>query len=394
MSRTSNPSGAVAAGHAVAQGLPTTFDDRAGHVAPVPPAACAGPAQPPPATMSAMDRWFSRPTSRTWSVDTAAAAALDFHRSLPGYEPTPLVELPDLADELGVGRLLVKDESSRLGLPAFKVLGASWACHQVLQRQPGARLVTATDGNHGRAVARMAGHFGVAATVFVPEVMLPETADRIAAEGADVVRLDVGYDDAVRTAAAYAGESTDRALVQDTAWDGYTQVPAWIVEGYQTLLRELDEQLGAAPDLVAVPVGVGSLAEAVVRHYRRAGASHPSVLSVEPDTAACVLASLVVGEPVTVPTGATVMAGLNCGTVSASAWPVLRDGCDAAVAVTDAECLAAVGDLARRGVSSGPSGAATLAGVRVALTSPERRVALDLSDDSVVVLLSTEGNAR
>jgi diaminopropionate ammonia-lyase len=111
----------------------------------------------------------------------------------------------------------------------------------------------------------------------------------------------------------------------------------------------------------------------------------------EPDTAACVLASLTAGRPVTVPTAATVMAGLNCGTVSASAWPVLRAGCDAAVAVSDHDALRAVDDLGRLGVSSGPSGAATLAGVRAALTGAGRRAALDLGDDAVVVLLSTEG---
>ncbi len=344
-----------------------------------------------------MTSWFSSPLARSWTAPAsrpAAPAALDFHRSLPGYQPTPLVELPEVADELGVGRVLVKDESSRLGLPAFKVLGASWACHQVLQRHPGARLVTATEGNHGRAVARMAAHFGVAATVFVTEIMLPGTAERIAAEGAEVVRVAGDYDDAVRAAAQYAAGSAGCALVQDTAWDGYTEVPAWIVEGYQTLVREVDEQLGAAPDLVAVPIGVGSLAEAVVRHYRRAGAKHPSVLSVEPDTAACALASLAAGHPVRVSTAATVMAGLNCGTVSSAAWPVLRDGCDAAVCVSDDEAERAVADLAGLGVSSGPCGASTLAGVRAALSAPGRREALALGDDSVVVLLSTEGNLR
>jgi diaminopropionate ammonia-lyase len=281
--------------------------------------------------------------------------ALAFHRALPGYAPTPLHELPELAAELGVASVAVKDESRRLGLPAFKVLGASWACHRVLQRHPGAHLVTATDGNHGRAVARMAAHFGVGATVFVPDVMLPATAARIEAEGAEVVRLEVGYDDAVRAAAAYAAESPDRALVQDTAWEGYTEVPAWIVEGYDTLVEEVDEQLGAAPDLLVVPVGVGSLAEAMVRHYRRPDAPHPAVLLVEPTTAACVLASLRAGRPTSVPTGDTVMAGLNCGTISAAAWPVLRDGCDAAVSVTDEEALRAVEDLGRLGVSSGPA---------------------------------------
>jgi len=341
-----------------------------------------------------MTSWYSSPAARDWVCPPSPGNAHAFHQSLPGYSPTPLVPVPELAAELGVGRLLVKDESARLGLAAFKVLGASWACHQVLQEQPGAMLVAATDGNHGRAVARMAAHFGVAATVFVPAVMLPQTAARIADEGATVVRTAGDYDDAVRSAAAFAADQPGRALIQDTAWAGYEQIPAWIVQGYQTLLDEIDTQLGEAPDLVAVPVGVGSLAEAVVRHYRRPGTAHPSVLSVEPDTAACVLASLSAGRATTVATAATVMAGLNCGTVSRSAWPVLRAGLDAAVAVSDHDALRAVADLGQLGISSGPSGAATLAGARAALTEPGRRAALGLDADAVVVLLSTEGNPR
>ena len=175
---------------------------------------------------------------------------------------------------------------------------------------------------------------------------------------------------------------------------GYEQIPAWIVEGYETLLDEVDEALGAAPDLVAVPVGVGSLAQAVVTHYRRRESRHPSVLAVEPVTAACVLASLRSGSRTSIETGATNMAGLNCGTPSIAAWPVLLAGCDAAVAVTDDAATLAVTDLARDGVWSGPSGAATLAGVRAALTGPgseTRRRELGIDDTSTVVLLSTEG---
>jgi diaminopropionate ammonia-lyase len=344
--------------------------------------------------MIRMMSWYVSPTARDWTGRFVPSEAHAFHRTLPGYAPTPLVAVPEVATELGVGRVLVKDESSRLGLPAFKVLGASWACRQVLEQRPGVTLVTATDGNHGRAVARMAAHFGVEATVFVPEVMLRGTAARIAEEGAKVVWVDGDYDAAVRRAAEFADGQPDRALVQDTAWDGYEQVPAWIVEGYQTLLEEVDAQLEEPPDLVAVPVGVGSLAEAVVRHYRRPDAARPRVISVEPDTAACVLASLTADRPVTVSTAATVMAGLNCGTMSSSAWPVLRAGCDAAVAVSDDEALRAVDDLGRLGVCSGPSGAATLAGARAALTDPQRRAALDLDHDAVVVLLNTEGHPR
>lgn len=384
-----------------------------------------------------MQLWSRNPRARSVVLPATGGAAAprgvrDLHRSLPGYAPTPLVDLPELAVELGVGQVLVKDESVRLGLPAFKALGASWACRQVLDRSPGAELVTATDGNHGRAVARMAAQLGTKSTVFVPAVMPASTAALIAGEGARVVRVDGDYDEAVRTAAAHAA-APGRELVQDTAWEGYEEVPQWIVDGYATLLEEVDEALGRQPDLVVVPVGVGSLAQAVVAHYRAAPKAAPDaaagadpdtaaaadpgaaaavapgaviatgdtvgpargtqVMSVEPDTAACVVTSLLAGEPRSVPTGDTVMAGLNCGTISSLAWPVLRDGLSAAITVTDEDALRASADLAALGVTSGPCGAATLAAIRSALGDPDRRRDLALDDQAVVVLLSTEGTS-
>ena len=197
-------------------------------------------------------------------------------------------------------------------------------------------------------------------------------------------------------------------LIQDTAWDGYEQVPSWIVAGYETLFAEIDAQLaaagaawfgGAGAGLISVPVGVGSLAQAAVAHYRRSGLPRqrrPLLLSVEPDTAACVLRSLADGALASVPTAATVMNGLNCGTPSSIAWPYLRDGLDAAIAVTDADAREAVAALSAAGVTAGPSGAAGLAGLRAALTgagaaSRRRDLGLDAGRAPVVVCLSTEG---
>jgi diaminopropionate ammonia-lyase len=341
-----------------------------------------------------MTNWYAAPGARGWTSTAPTGAARAFHRALPDYAPTPLVDLPALAAELGVARVMVKDESSRLGLPAFKVLGASWACAQVVGDRTGLRLVTATDGNHGRAVARMAARLGAASTVFVPAVMSEAAAAVISSEGADVVRTDADYDETVRRAAEFAAGADSRRLVQDTAWPGYEQVPAWIVEGYDTLLDEVDAALGRAPDLVVVPVGVGSRAQAVVVHYRQPGTGRASVLSVEPDTAACVLASLAAGQSSTVGTAGTIMAGLNCGTPSSAAWPVLRDGCDAAVCVSDEAAAQAVTDLGRLGVSSGPCGAASLAGARAALGRPERRREIGVDEHSVVALLSTEAGPQ
>ncbi|MER7492989.1 diaminopropionate ammonia-lyase [Streptomyces pharetrae] len=354
-------------------------------------------------------RWFAQPGAvRTWRCAPAPRQVRDFHAALTGYSPTPLTELPSLAAELRIGRVFVKDESCRLGLPAFKALGASWAVHRTLaeraangERRGRATLVTATDGNHGRAVARMAHLLGQKAHVFVPRGVHRQAVAAIAAERAEVTEVPGNYDDAVRLAAE-AAAGPDAVLVQDTAWPGYERIPRWIVEGYSTLCAEIDEQLAAAgvtegPDLVSVPVGVGSLAQAVVTHYRSRPSGHaPALLSVEPDAAACVLRSLVLGRPVTVETGETTMAGLNCGTPSSIAWPYLRGGLDAAVAVGDADSARAAGDLAALGVASGPCGAASLAGLRAALSGPdagERRTALGLGPSSVAVLLSTEGTA-
>ena len=323
---------------------------------------------------------FLRPDARDWRCPPAPTQARDFHATLPGYAPTPLTELPALAAELGAGRLFVKDESSRLGLPAFKALGASWAVHRVLEGRTGqVTLTTATDGNHGRAVARMAGLFHQRAHVFVPRTVHPQAIEAIKAEGAEVTVVDGSYDDAVSLAA-----KADGVLVQDMGWPGYEEIPAWIVEGYGTLCTEIDDQLGEEPDLVVVPVGVGSFAQAVITHYR-GRAARTRLLAVEPETAACVLASLEAGELTTVPTSDTIMAGLNCGTPSATAWPFLHHGLDAAVAVSDADCVRAMRDLTALGVHSGPCGAAPLAGLRAA-----RR---ELGDLGTVVLISTEGQA-
>ena len=336
-----------------------------------------------------------------------------FHASMPGYYATRLVELPELAAELGVGAVLVKDESDRLGLPAFKILGASWAVNCALSKRGGfdtpatglpelrkrvgnaaITLVTATDGNHGRAVARMAQLLGLAARVYVPAGTTAKTLKAIADEGAQVVQTELRYDDVVRAAASSTTNRPADILIQDTAWRGYEEIPQWIVDGYSTMFDEIDAQLGErAPDLIAVPTGVGSLLQAALQHYRKTAQQRsPAVLAVEPVTAACVTASLAAGKPISVDTSRpTSMAGLNCGTVSTIAWPAIRDTLAAAVVVTDDQAHTAMRRLHELGVPAGPSAAASLAGVRAALGDTSQREALATRTDSIVVLISTEG---
>ena len=358
--------------------------------------------------------WVLRVGAREWRGDPAATAARAFHRTLPGYRATALVGLPGLAAQLGVGAVWVKDESDRFGLPAFKVLGASWAVNRALAERAGragpvadlaalralvagtrTTLVTATDGNHGRALARMAALLGIRARVYVPRGLGTAALAAIAAEGAELVPTELDYDAAVRHAARSTAGRVEDVLIQDTSWPGYERVPQWIVDGYTTLFGEVDEQLDGRLDLVAVPTGVGSLLQSALQHYRDPGRRpRPAVLAVEPATAACVTASLGAGTPVSVDTARpTIMAGLNCGTVSGIAWPVIDRGLDAAITVTEAEARAAVDELARHGLAAGACGAAALAGVRAVLVEPDRRAGLGLTSGSTLVLVSTEGPA-
>jgi diaminopropionate ammonia-lyase len=307
-----------------------------------------------------------------------------FHRALPGYAPTPVHERPDLAAELGLGQVLVKDESNRLGLPAFKVLGASWAVEQALREAPGIHtLVAASAGNHGRAVAHVAAQRGLGCRIFLPERALPVRREAIAAEGADVVVVAGSYEDAVARADA-AGREAGCAVIADVGRSGPAR---WVIDGYATLFEELAGQ--ATYDLVVVPVGVGSLAAAAARHGAAAGVP---VVGVEPATAACLTASLRARAPTRVPTPGTTMVGLDCAEVSPAAWRSLVAGIAATVTVTDEEAHRAMRDLRRAGLHIGESGAAPLAGLRrlVDASRPVRN-ALAVSEAARVMLLATEG---
>lgn len=354
--------------------------------------------------------WYSNPSARSWLSPKPPADTRDFHLAIPGYAPTPLVALPSIAAELGVAHVVVKDESQRIGLPAFKILGASYAISRALSARLGSdralplaelrgrldiTLIAATDGNHGRAVAHVARLVGLSARIHVPIDITDEAKLAIAGEGAELVVLDEPYDSVVRFATAVAESLGSRALlVQDSSWPGYEDVPGWIVDGYSTLFAEADEQLSAmgipAATLVTVPSGVGALAEAALDYYRQGRPDAPTVLVVEPEGAACILESLHAGERVDVEIGFSIMKGLNCGVVSPGAWPTLRDGTDAAITVSEAAATTAVHDLRALGIDAGPCGASSLAAVRALCADPGRRAAAGVTAESVLLLLSTE----
>ena len=338
-------------------------------------------------------------------------ALLAFHRSLPGYAPTPLVPLDSLAAELGVEKVWLKDETQRIGLPSFKIMGASWAVAAAIARHltldsldlgslraslsgSGVQLCAATDGNHGRAVARMARLLGVPCRIFVPAGLAEDRIASIASEGAEVVRGTHTYDPTVMEAADWA--ASERALLtQDTSWSGYEEVPRQIVLGYDTILREVDDELRlrgfGTPTLVMAQAGVGSFASAVVAHYG-SGDDRPQFVSIEPDSADCVAASIQEGLP-TEAAGHldSIMAGLNCGVVSELAWPILRDGLGAAVTIDDDGAREGMRELAQAGVSAGECSGAAVGGLRLLLSDARWRERLGITSESCVLVFATEG---
>jgi diaminopropionate ammonia-lyase len=353
---------------------------------------------------------FLNPAAQTYRhPQTTPPKVLPFHELLPSYNTTPLISLPSLASSLNISHVLLKDESQRFGLPAFKILGASWATYRTVAaqcnlplttsldelgaaaREKAIRLVTCTEGNWGRAVSRMAKYLQIPAIIFVPNFMSASTQSKIASEGAKVIVVDGDYDYSIAEARKEA-EVENSLLVMDVSWPGYEEIPQWVVEGYSTMLAETDAQMqerSLPPVTHAIAsVGVGSWAQAVTQHYKSDAIAHPaSVITVEPETAASLKTSLEAGKITSIATGHTIMDGMNCGTVSYTAWPVLKEGVDASVEVSDIEAHRDLQYLHSQGVKNGPCGAATLSALRKLV----KEGVLGLGPESVVVLFSTEG---
>ena len=360
----------------------------------------------------------------------AVAAVRRFHQSLPGYQPTPLVALPELAQKLGVAGIFIKDESHRFGLNAFKGLGASYAMATIIAAtvnataadlnytfltSPAVRqqiqslvFITATDGNHGKGVAWAAALFGCRAIVLMPRGSKPCRAEAIRAiNGTRVEITDLNYDDAVRRAAQLAAEH-GYILIQDTGLAGYEDIPNAITRGYTTMVGEALEQLGdhgiAKPSHVFLQAGVGSMAGGVLgylAHYY--DHNPPLTTNVEPDTVACIYKSVQQGQGQPVAVGGnleTIMAGLNCGEPNPLTWPILRDFASFYASCPDWVTELGMQTLAHPvatdpAIVSGESGAVGLGLLLALCTDPNLatlKQQLQLDRDATILLFSTEGN--
>jgi len=337
----------------------------------------------------------------------------------PGYVPTPLRELPGIAAAAGLGVLRLKDEAGRFGLGSFKALGGAYAVAELLAGElarlgvaPAATsaelmagrwsavtetltVTCATDGNHGRAVAWGARRCHCRAVIFIHGGVSAGRAAAIAAYGAEIRRVPGTYDDSVRVAAAEAA-ANGWFVVSDTSWEGYTEVPRAIMQGYRVMADEAVTQWaegdGAPPTHVFIQGGVGGVAAAVSVQARMAFAPAPMLVVVEPDRAACLLASAELGERTSVSGDLdTLMAGLACGEPSLLAWQELDRGAAAFMAIPDEAAVATMRLLAQAGVVAGESGVAGLAGCLLAAGDRTARAALGLGRESRVLAFSTEG---
>lgn len=299
-----------------------------------------------------------------------------------GHSPTPLEELSDLSARLGLGRILLKDESSFMGLGSFKGRGGIWAMANILAQKVGLRefdlsslqsalrgispalFVTATDGNHGKAIAWAARFFGQEARIFMPRGASANIVEEVEKLGAQCQVLNLNYDETVRKAQNYAVREA-AILLQDTAWPGYETFPGLIMQGYGTMVAEIWGQMEDFwPDYILLQAGVGSFAASFMAGFilesNRRGIKIPRFISLEPKNAACVLESVKANDGNSHAVAGdleTDMTGLSCGEVSQLAWPILRDNLFAACACSDELAHLGINILSDEKINSGPSGA-------------------------------------
>lgn len=361
---------------------------------------------------------------RLWNEATARSVQ-NFHKSFPMYAPTPLAQLPATAAALGLGNIYVKDESYRFGLNAFKVLGGSFAIGSYLAQKLGKDIgdmtyslltspetkkelgditfVTATDGNHGRGVAWSANQFGYHSVVYMPRGSARERLENIRAAGADASITDLIYDDVVRLASRQAKEK-GWVMVQDTAMDGYEEIPTRIMQGYTTMGLEAYEQLPEKPTHIFLQAGVGSMAGAIAGLFASLyGEDRPIVTIVEPNKADCHYRTAQANDGVlhfVTEEMDTIMAGLACGEPCTISWKILSDYADHFISCPDyvaAKGMRILGNPAGKDdrVISGESGASAFGCVAEIMTNPglaHLREALELNENSRVLFFSTEGD--
>ncbi|KPU43568.1 diaminopropionate ammonia-lyase [Oxobacter pfennigii] len=354
-----------------------------------------------------------------------AKCAYSFHKTIPGYKITPLVKLKSLAQHFGVGEIYVKDESKRFDLNAFKITGAGFAMAKYLSislgkdisevtfeelKSPKTKKKTgditfysATDGNHGRAVAWMASKLGYKAVINMPKGSTERRRQNILNTGAQCVITEMNYDDTVRYTNNQAKENNG-IVVQDTAWKGYEEIPTWIMQGYSAMALEIEEQMDYPPTHIFLQAGVGSFASAIQSYYANVYKENPPmVVIVESDQADCFYLSALANDgKARFKKGdmLTLMAGLACGEPNTISFEIIKN--HSAYFASCADIVTAYGMRILGNpmgqderIMSGESGAVTTGLLAYIMTDTKYqsfRKELKLDKNSKILLISTEGD--
>lgn len=352
-----------------------------------------------------------------------------FHKTLTNYKPTPLVKLDNLAKDLGIKSIFVKDESKRNGLNSFKVLGGSYAVAKLLCNKLGIDIedvtfddlksnevrekmgqvtfATCSDGNHGKAVAWSAKELGHKAIIYLPKGTVKRRVDAIKELRAEAIVTDMNYDDTVRYVAKKSRQNKWE-IVQDTAWEGYAEIPEWIMQGYSTMGNEAIDQLKdlgiGKPTHIFLQAGVGAMAGSILGCYANLfNGEHPITGIIEPNNAACMFKSAMIddGRPHVVGGDLeTIMAGLACGEPISMGWDILRDFAHMFITCPDYVTARGIRILANpigedKKIVSGESGAVGvgLLSLLMELTElKEIKSRFGLNKNSIVLIFSTEGD--
>ena len=335
--------------------------------------------------------------------------ANSFYLNLPFYSASPLVELDKAAQHLGLKNIYVKDESNRFGLNSFKILGALFATYRAIDEAKKADrryagIVTATDGNHGVAVAWAAKHFDMQAIIIFPYNAVEARVTKAQELGAECIISEGNYDVAVEEANELATEK-NLLLIQDTAWEGYSEIPQFIVSGYLMMFHEIEQQLASSgqnwPEVVIVQAGVGSFASAAALYIREVLGRHDiKMFCVEPTDAACLLASISAPDQKLTQIDSeldSIMAGLNCGVPSTISWEINKSYYNTFLAIYDHWAEEAVRTLNDNNIDSGESGAAGMGALLAIKNSDnyqELKEQIFGNEKASVLVINTEGTTK
>ena len=313
------------------------------------------------------------------------------------YEPTPLIRLNKLNNELKFNEIYYKDEDKRFNLKSFKALGGAFAVYKIANEKKDITVATATAGNHGRSVAWGAQRLGLKCKIFISENVSESRAEAMRNLDAEVIRVKGNYDNSLKECIEQSNKN-NWEIVQDVSWEGYKEVPKLIMAGYTIMVKEIIDQIDKnSITHVFLQAGVGGMAAAMVAGFAKLSKNTPKFITVEPENADCVFQSIKNGKPTTVNIKKeTIMGGMSCGDISSIAWEILKDSTNYCVTIPDEAISSTVALLAKAQLSNekiigGECAVPGIISLIGSIKNSNYASELELNEESNVLLFGCEG---